>query len=170
MSTITIRSIGTSCPWRVTSSAELSPLARTLEAARTRPQVRAMLAAEAASAVSEMSQFVTSESASEESAVTFAGVTLDAPGFTSEAFERAVLRAVVDELQLHHTAGGDLVCHAGVNGGYHVFRDRCDCAAGQHGTPCKHRAYWILVNDVRLPAKRRQWAQLQRRQGGRVVA
>lgn len=41
------RMIGASCPWRVIAPADLTPLARDLEAARTNPHVRAMLAAAA---------------------------------------------------------------------------------------------------------------------------
>jgi hypothetical protein len=91
--------------------------------------------------------------------ITFANVTVTAPGYTSESFEKALCRAFVDELVIvQDQTGQDVVCHAGTNGGYFTTRESCSCKAGSCGTPCKHRAFWIFVHDVRLPIQRRQWA------------
>jgi hypothetical protein len=92
--------------------------------------------------------------------VTFAGQTVDAPGFSQDQFERAILRALVDELQVTPANGQHIVHRATVAHGYRVTRERCDCTAGQVGTPCKHRALLILHLDIREPAQQRQWARL----------
>jgi hypothetical protein len=91
--------------------------------------------------------------------VTFGGATITAPGFTADQFERAMGRAIADDLIVtQDQTGQDVVCHAGTNGGYFTTRESCSCKAGSCGTPCKHRAFWIFVHDVRLPIQRRQWA------------
>ncbi|HEV2122886.1 MAG TPA: hypothetical protein VGW38_08940 [Chloroflexota bacterium] len=90
--------------------------------------------------------------------ITFGGVEVDAPGFTIDSFERAICRALVDGLEIHEAAGYHLATHRGVNGGYHVTRERCDCKAGEHDQPCKHRAMLCFHLDIREPAIRKQWA------------
>ncbi len=94
--------------------------------------------------------------------ITFGGVTITAPGFTADQFERAIYRALVDELEIHEAAGYHLVTHRGQNGGYHTTRERCDCKAGEHGQPCKHRATLCFHLDVREPALRRQCADVRK--------
>jgi hypothetical protein len=95
--------------------------------------------------------------------VTFGGVTVDAPGFTADQFERAICRALVDELEVHYDATGEvIICHRGQNGGYRVSRHTCSCKAGEVGTPCKHRALYCFHLDVREPALRRQWASARK--------
>lgn len=94
--------------------------------------------------------------------VTFGGHVIDAPGFTQDQFERAMCRALVDELEIHTDETGlAIVCHRGTSGGYRVTRTSCDCKAGEVGTPCKHRAALLFHLQVRLPAVRKQWAKLQ---------
>ncbi len=92
-------------------------------------------------------------------AVVFADHQVDAPGFDRHSFERAMARALVDQLEIHRdTSGLYVVAHHGQNGGYPCSRHRCECPAGVHGQPCKHRAALIFHLDVREPALRRQWA------------
>lgn len=101
-------------------------------------------------------------SAASDTPVTFGGHVIDAPGFTQDQFERAMCRALVDELVIETDQTGlAIVCHRGVNGGYRVTRTSCDCKAGEVGTPCKHRALLLFHLQVRLPAVRKQWAKLQ---------
>ncbi len=96
-------------------------------------------------------------------AVTFANVTVDAPGFTQDQFERAICRAIADDLVVSIDATGQhIVGPAGVNGGYRTTRTICDCKAGSCGTPCKHRARLIAYLDIREPALRRQWASVRK--------
>ncbi|HEV2127840.1 MAG TPA: hypothetical protein VGR22_04390 [Thermomicrobiales bacterium] len=94
--------------------------------------------------------------------VTFGGHTITAPGFTPEQFERAIARALSDELVVHEAAGYHLVTHRSVNGGYHTMRTSCDSKAGEYGQPCKHRAILCFHLDVREPAIRRQWTDAQK--------
>ncbi len=96
------------------------------------------------------------------SLITFGGVPVDAPGFDQDRFERAMVRALVDELEVHDVGGGHVVTRRGLNGGYPCSRNRCECKAGQVGQPCKHRAALIFHLDVREPALRRQWAAAQK--------
>ena len=134
MKTIVTRSypIGGSCPWRIVAPAQMTPIARTLEAARTRPNVRAMLAAEAAKATSpEPPTSAASES------LTWHGHEVDAPGFTQDQFDRAMVRAFVDDLEVTETdtAGRYIVGHRNTGIGYNVTRERRGCKAGTAGTP-----------------------------------
>jgi hypothetical protein len=102
--------------------------------------------------------------------ITFGGYEVDAPGFTPEQFVRAVARSLADDLAVStDQAGATIVGLRSVNGGYHVTREGCTCKARQVGTPCKHRAALIAHLDIREPALRRQWAQLQRPAEGRKV-
>lgn len=111
---------------------------------------------EAASAASRTSQIVTTQP------VTFGGHVIDAPGFTQDQFERAMCRALVDELEIHTDETGlAIVTHRGVNGGYRVTRTSCDCRAGEIGIPCKHRAFYLFHTQVRIPAVRKEWAKVQ---------
>ncbi len=103
------------------------------------------------------------ESARKVEPVTFANVTVDAPGFTQDQFERALCRAIADDLVVSIDATGQhIVGPGGVNGGYRTTRTSCDCKAGSCGQACKHRAFWIFVNDVREPAIRKQWANARK--------
>lgn len=95
--------------------------------------------------------------------VTFGGCRIAAPGFTPDQFERAIARALVDDLQVHTDATGlAIVGPRGVNGGYRVTRTSCDCKAGSTGTPCKHRALFLFHLHVRVPARKRQWEAAHR--------
>jgi hypothetical protein len=95
--------------------------------------------------------------------VTFGGVIVDAPGFDQDRFERAICRALVDQLEVQYDATGEaIICHRGQNGGYRVTRHTCSCKAGEVGTPCKHRAIYCFHLDVREPAIRKQWASARK--------
>ncbi|HEV2124597.1 MAG TPA: hypothetical protein VGW38_17730 [Chloroflexota bacterium] len=94
--------------------------------------------------------------------IRFGGVEVDAPGFDQDNFERALCRAFTDDLEIHEAAGYYLVTHRGVNGGYHVTRTSCDCKAGEHGQPCKHRAILCFHLDGREPAIRKQWSDARK--------
>lgn len=110
---------------------------------------------------------------SESQPIMFAGIEIDAPGFVSqEQFEQALLRALVDELQVkpHEQSDRYVVGHPNSHA-YLTSRDRCSCKAGVSGQPCKHRAALILELDIRQPAVERQWAKLRAdRRSARVVA
>ena len=94
--------------------------------------------------------------------LTYHGHEVTAPGFTQDRFDRAVVRGFVDDLVATDTDTPDryIVGHRGCGIGYHVTRERCGCAAGTAGTPCKHRAFLIAHLDVRQPAIKRQWSKL----------
>jgi hypothetical protein len=93
--------------------------------------------------------------------VTWGGHVVTAPGFSQDQFERAMVRAFVDDLQLKAIRGEQyMVHHAGLTHGYRVSRERCDCPAGQAGTPCKHRAVLIAHLDIRAPHIARAWQKL----------
>ena len=89
---------------------------------------------------------------------------VDAPGFTQDQFDRAMVRALVDDLEVSETDTPDqyMVGHRNIGIGYHVTRERCGCKAGTAGTPCKHRAFLIAHLDVREPAIRRQWSHIRK--------
>jgi hypothetical protein len=123
----------------------------------------------AASGVTPASTF-RAESARNVEPVTFGGHEVDAPGYTTEGFARAMARALVDELEIHGVGGGHVVTRRGLNGGYPCSRNRCECKAGQVGQPCKHRAALIFHLDVREPALRRQWAAAERSVSRKAVA
>ncbi len=95
--------------------------------------------------------------------ITFGGATIDAPGFTQDQFERALCRAIADDLVVSIDATGQhIVGPGGVNGGYRTTRTSCDCKAGSCGQACKHRARLIAYLDIREPALRRQWASVRK--------
>ncbi len=103
--------------------------------------------------------------------ITFGGATIDAPGFTADQFERAMCRAIADDLVVSIDATGQhIVGPAGVNGGYRTTRTSCDCKAGSCGQACKHRAQLIVYLDVREPALRRQWAAAERNVSRKAAA
>ena len=171
MNTVTRSSypIGSSCPWRIVAPAWMTPIARTLEAARTRPNVRAMLAAETAKAMRPEPV----ETPASADPITFNGHEVDAPGFTQSQFDRAMVRAFIDDLEV--TADSQLpdrwmVSHRNAGVGYHVTRERCGCKAGSARTPCKHRAFLIAHLDVRQPAIAKQWQKLYTDRSARVAA
>ncbi|HEV2125804.1 MAG TPA: SWIM zinc finger family protein [Chloroflexota bacterium] len=116
---------------------------------------------EAAPAISPAPQIVESDTLSD-SPVTFGGHQVDAPGYTSDQFERAICRALVVQLEIHAVNGSHVVSHPGLTGGYKVTRTSCTCKAGEVGTPCKHRAALIFHLDVREPAIREQWADVRK--------
>ena len=100
-----------------------------------------------------------------EQPLTFNGHEVNAPGFTQAQFDRAMVRAFIDDLEV--TADPQLpdrwmVSHRNAGVGYHVTRERCGCKAGTAGTPCKHRAFLIAHLDVREPAIRRQWSDVRK--------
>jgi hypothetical protein len=103
------------------------------------------------------------ESARKVEPITFANVTVDAPGFDQDQFSRAICRAFVDDLIVtQDQTGQHIVGPAGVNGGYVSSREQCTCKAGSCGQPCKHRARLIVYLDIREPALRRQWASARK--------
>lgn len=104
----------------------------------------------------------TSEPATAPEPITYLGQPVNAPGFTQDQFERAMLRAFCDDLQItpYHD-GRHLVGYPNVYA-YLVTRERCTCPAGCAGTPCKHRAFLIACLDIREPHVRREWAKLNR--------
>lgn len=94
-------------------------------------------------------------------AVVWGGVTVDAPGFSQDQFERAMMRAFADDLQITQDGSGvHVVYHPGQTSGYAVTRTRCGCPAGDKGVPCKHRAVLIAHLDIRRPHVDRQWRTL----------
>ncbi len=96
--------------------------------------------------------------------ITFANVTVDAPGFDADTFTRALMRALVDDIEIVTDATGEAIAqHAGRNGGYPVSRHSCQCPAGVHNRPCKHRALYCLTLDVIEPQRRKQWAAAARK-------
>jgi hypothetical protein len=103
--------------------------------------------------------------------ITYLGEAVDAPGFTQDQFERAMLRAFCDDLQItSYHDGRHLVGYQGLYG-YVVTRTSCDCKARRVGTPCKHRAFLIAHLDVHQPHIRREWAKLnQQRPARKAVA
>ena len=131
--------IGGSCPWRIVAPAQMTPIARTLEAARTRPNIRAMLAAEAAKATPPESPSPVPGT------ILVGGFILEAPGFTPESFDRGMHRAFNDNLELRAIPGA--IGRFRVNG-YMTDRNTCTCKAGQTNTACKHRAYVIYMMDI----------------------
>ncbi len=103
--------------------------------------------------------------------VTFGGATIHAPGFTADQFERALCRAIADDLVVSIDATGQhIVGPRDVNGGYRTTRTSCDCRAGSCGQACKHRARLIAHLDIREPALRRQWAAAERSVSRKAVA
>ena len=162
--------IGGSCPWRIVAPAQMTPIARTLEAARTRPNVRAMLAAEAAKAT--RPEPTNCGPSTDSEPIVFAGIEVDAPGFASQAqFEQAMMRALIDELQVkpHEQSDRYVVGHPHSHA-YLTSRDRCSCKAGVSGQPCKHRATLILHLDIRQPAIAKQWQKLRIGRSASVAA
>lgn len=94
--------------------------------------------------------------------ITYLGLSVNAPGFTQDQFERAMLRAFRDDLQItSYHDGRQLVGCRNVYA-YLVTRERCSCKAGTAGVPCKHRAVLIAHLDIREPHIRREWAKLNR--------
>ena len=150
--------VGGSCPWQIVAPAQMTPIARMLEAARTRPNVRAMLAKEAG-----VPSGTGVADATPEQPITYHGHEVDAPGFTQDQFDRAMVRAFVDDLEVTETDTPEryMVGHRNTGIGYHVTRERCGCKAGSSGVPCKHRAFLIAHLDIRIPAIERQWAKLR---------
>ena len=102
----------------------------------------------------------------------FNGHEVNAPGFTQDQFDRAMVRAFVDDLDVSETdtPGRYMVGHRNTGIGYHVTRERCGCKAGTAGTPCKHRAFLIAHLDIRQPAIEKQWAKLHQQRPARQVA
>lgn len=95
--------------------------------------------------------------------VTWGGHTVNAPGFNQDRFDRAMMRAFVDDLQITPLQGeAFLVHHPGATHGHRVTRETCTCPAGQHDVPCKHRALVIAHLDIRMPQLARRWARRQR--------
>lgn len=98
------------------------------------------------------------------------GMPFNTPNFTAVQFERAMLRAFCDDLQIKpYHDGRPIVHHLGCTGGYVVTRERCTCPAGVAGTPCKHRAILIACLDIRQPHVRRQWEALNRERPARTA-
>jgi hypothetical protein len=93
-------------------------------------------------------------------AVSYLGEIVDAPGFTQDQFERAMLRALKDDLRVssYHDARYLVGCPGAYF--YTASREHCDCKAGRAGVPCKHRAALIAHLDIREPHVRGEWAQL----------
>ncbi len=92
--------------------------------------------------------------------ITYLGHPVNAPGFTADQFERAMLRAFCADLQVKpYHDGRHLVGYPNVYA-YLVTREQCTCKAGCAGTPCKHRAFLIACLDIREPHVRREWAAL----------
>lgn len=83
-------------------------------------------------------------------AVVCEGVTVDAPGFTSETFatslDRARSRGTLPMMPAR--LGGVLVESARSGARYHVTRDRCSCPAGASHGYCYHRAAVIACADL----------------------
>jgi hypothetical protein len=95
--------------------------------------------------------------------IVFGGHEITAPGFDAHSFERAIVRALADDIEIVTTVTGETIAqHRGCNGSYRVSRHACQCAAGVHGRPCKHRAMFCFVQDVRAPHVARQWAQARK--------
>lgn len=68
--------------------------------------------------------------------VTYCGQEVNAPGFDQDQFERAMLRAFRDDLQVKpYHDGRWIVHHPGLTGGYVVSREACTCPAGVAGAP-----------------------------------
>lgn len=82
--------------------------------------------------------------------ITVAGHTLYAPTFTADSFDRAIMRAHDEGLQVMATDRRDMVLVSNPTHGtcYTVSRTTCDCKAGQRGIACKHRALAIFLADV----------------------
>lgn len=137
--------IGSSCPLQTVAPSQMTPIARTLEAARTRPHIRAMLAADAARTTPEPTP-----PAPQRATIAVAGHTLYAPGFTADSFDRAIQRAHDEGLTVDATDRRDMVLVSNPAHGtaYTVSRSECSCKAGQRGVPCKHRALCIFLADV----------------------
>ena len=108
-----------------------------------------------------------------EQPLTYHGHEANAPGFTQDQFDRAVVRAFIDDLEVTETDTPDrsIVGHQGTGIGYHTTRKRCGCKAGSVGSPCKHRAILIAHLNIRQPAIERQWQKLRAdRRGAKAVA
>ena len=104
--------------------------------------------------------------------ITFNGIEVTAPGCSQDQFDRAMVRAFVDDLEVTETDTPDryVVGHRNTGIGYHVTRERCGCKAGTAGTPCKHRAFLIAHLDIRHPAIAKQWQKLHTDRSARVAA
>ncbi len=82
--------------------------------------------------------------------ITVGGVDVEAPGFTSHSFDRAIMRAHDAGLRVAATDRADMVlvtnrAHATA---YTVSRSQCSFKAGQRGVGCKHRALAIFLADI----------------------
>ena len=105
--------------------------------------------------------------------ITFNGHEVTAPGFTQSQFDRAMVRAFIDDLEVTadpQLPGRWMVSHRDADVGYHVSRERCGCKAGTAGTPCKHRGFLIAHLGVRQPAIAKEWVKLHAESARRKVA
>ncbi len=103
--------------------------------------------------------------------ITYLGVSVNAPGFPAAQFERAMLRAFCDDLQVKRYHNGRHIVHQqGCTSGYVATREHCTCKAGTADAPCKHRAFLIASLDIREPHVRREWAKLNRERPIRTAA
>lgn len=84
--------------------------------------------------------------------VVFGGYRLLAPGFSSDDFATAIKRAFDAGLQVTPGArpGQYLVINPESGTVYAATRSRCDCRAGQHAGPCKHRAMVCLIETIAI--------------------
>lgn len=99
--------------------------------------------------------------------ITYLGVSVNAPRFTAAQFERAMLRAFCDDLQVTPCHDGRHLVGCRNVYAYLVTRERCPCRAGTADMGCKHRALLIAHLDIREPHVRREWAQLNRERPAR---
>ena len=104
--------------------------------------------------------------------LTYHGHEVTAPGFTQDQFDRAMVRAFVDDLEVAETDTPRryMVGHRDTGIGYLTSRERCGCKAGSARTPCKHRAFLVAHLDIRQPAVAKQWQKLRTDRSARVAA
>lgn len=90
------------------------------------------------------------EPEAEQPPVTYRGGTVDAPGFTTETFERGVAKAVErGYLRMTSIGGGRVVVESATSAArYTVSRTHCECLGHLYTGHCYHRAAAIYANDV----------------------